>query len=131
MFNYYSVKYVRDDRVTANDRLKDDDDGTVNKDGEGDNGYKSKDDIVNDDSVNKDSKEDDDKDKGAEVHKKGSMSQHRWEVWRRYSEFELLKNFLQTVYPHVSLFVTALLECLYLLVVGNISENVVYLVVCY
>ena len=26
----------------------------------------------------------------------------RYEVWRRYTEFELLKNFLTTVYPYVS-----------------------------
>ena len=29
-------------------------------------------------------------------------SEHRWEIWRRYSEFEVLRNFLQAVYPHVS-----------------------------
>ena len=27
----------------------------------------------------------------------------RWEVWRRYSEFDLLKTFLTAVYPHVSM----------------------------
>ena len=26
----------------------------------------------------------------------------RYEVWRRYTEFELLKHFLGTVYPYVS-----------------------------
>ena len=50
--------------------------------------------------------------KGAVVYKKGSTNQYFWEVWRRYSEFDLLRNFLQTVYPHVSLCVIALLEYL-------------------
>ena len=50
--------------------------------------------------------------KGAAVYKKGSTNQYFWEVWRRYSEFDLLRNFLQTVYPYVSLCVIALLECL-------------------
>lgn len=38
----------------------------------------------------------------AEDGQEASTTQHRWEVWRRYSEFEVLKNFLQIVYPHVS-----------------------------
>ena len=46
--------------------------------------------------------------KGAEVQRRGSKNQHFWEIWRRYSEFELLRNFLQTVYPHVSLCLTVL-----------------------
>ena len=41
--------------------------------------------------------------KGAVVYKKGTTNQYFWETWRRYSEFDLLRNFLQTVYPHVSL----------------------------
>jgi len=112
MFHYYSAKYIRDDGVTSNDELKDNDGRTENKDGdttvngEDDDGCKSKGDIVNDNTTNKDLAEENDDDKddqGVEVHKKGPISQHRWEVWRRYSEFELLKNFFQTVYPYVSL----------------------------
>ena len=46
--------------------------------------------------------------KEPEVQRRGSKNQHFWEIWRRYSEFELLRNFLQTVYPHVSLCLTVL-----------------------
>ena len=103
-----SARYTKDDDDSANDELKGDD-GLENKD-EGDtvdagDDVKSKE-IVSKDAASDLNKTDDDdvvKEKGAEVHKRGSKNQHFWETWRRYSEFELLRNFLQTVYPHVSL----------------------------
>ncbi|XP_065883701.1 sorting nexin-4-like isoform X2 [Dysidea avara] len=42
----------------------------------------------------------DTKDSSVGGSKKNGGNQHRWEMWRRYSEFELLRNFLQAVYPH-------------------------------
>lgn len=107
--SFYSARYIKDDDEPANDELKDDD-SLGNKDDEEDtvdagDDVKSKE-IVSKDTASDLNKADDDdavKEKGAEVHKRGSKNQHFWEIWRRYSEFELLRNFLQTVYPHVSL----------------------------
>ena len=34
----------------------------------------------------------------------------KWEVWRRYSEFEFLKSFFALVYPHVSTYFADILK---------------------
>lgn len=39
---------------------------------------------------------------GGDEAESSSSSRTRYETWRRYSEFEMLRNFMQFVYPHVS-----------------------------
>ena len=108
--SFYSARYIKNGVESANDELKGDE--SLEKKDEEENTVDAGDDvkskeIVGEDTASDFNKADDDdgvvKEKGAEVHKRGSKNQHFWEIWRRYSEFELLKNFLQTVYPHVSL----------------------------
>ena len=110
----YSARYIKEEDESTSDVLKSDD--VSEKKNEEDNidpvddmkskeitgekaasGLSKADDDVDDDEVVKE------KAKGTEVHRRGSKNRHFWEIWRRYSEFELLRNFLQTVYPHVSL----------------------------
>lgn len=115
MYRCYSGKYIKDGDIKSTD------DGEENKDGEDTAGAEDDDNVVvkskyevtsertaskpddgdmvkpdNDDVIKE-------KIKGAVVYKKGTTNQYFWETWRRYSEFDLLRNFLQTVYPHVSL----------------------------
>ena len=109
--SFYSARYLKDDNESANDELKGDD--SLEKNDEEEDTVYAGDDVKSKEIVSKDTasdlnKADDDdddvvKEKGVEVYKRGSKNLHFWEIWRRYSEFELLKNFLQTVYPHVSL----------------------------
>lgn len=120
-----SGRYIKEnDDNSTSDGVKDDgvedDGGLENKDGEDtiyaddDVVVKSKHKIITDctdsskpagNMVKPDDDDDDlikQKIKGEELYRKRSKNQHFWEIWRRYSEFELLRNFLQTVYPHVS-----------------------------
>lgn len=111
------MRYIKEDDKSTSDGLKDDC-NVENKSG-GDNADTADEDVIvksKHDAVSKDNDDNSDIKEKSEVHKKGSkMSQHFWEVWRRYSEFELLRNFLQAVYPHVSCWVNVVLGCLYAL----------------
>ena len=48
-------------------------------------------------------------DEAASTHKLDETKKKRHEVWRRYSEFEILRNFFCSVFPYVSCYI--FLQC--------------------